>query len=51
MGRSASARHIKVKPSRKLVGHAHRFTVRLRIVATDAAGNTRTVTRTVRVSR
>jgi hypothetical protein len=33
------------------VGHARRFTVRLRIVAIDAAGNKRTVTKTVHVAR
>jgi Fibronectin type III domain/Kelch motif len=49
--RTASTRHIKVRPSRKLVGRIHKFTVHLRIVATDAAGNTRTVTKAIRVTR
>jgi hypothetical protein len=47
----AGKRKIKLKPSRKLVGKARKFTVRLRIVATDAAGNRRTVTKTIKVSR
>jgi hypothetical protein len=43
-------RKLKLKPSKKLVGKAKKFTVRLRVVATDAAGNRRTVTKTIRVS-
>jgi hypothetical protein len=46
-----TTRKIKVKPSRKLVGHARKFTVRVRITATDAAGNSRTITKTIKVSR
>jgi hypothetical protein len=44
------ARKLKLKPSKTLVGKARRFTVRLRVTATDAAGNRRTVTKTIRVS-
>jgi hypothetical protein len=32
------------------VGHAKKFTVRVRFTATDAAGNHRTVTKTIKVS-
>jgi hypothetical protein len=32
------------------VNHAKKFSVRLRIIATDAAGNRRTVTTTIGVS-
>jgi hypothetical protein len=49
-GRSALARKIKLKPSKKLVGKAHKFTVRLIIVAVDAAGNRSTTTKTIKVS-
>ena len=42
-------RTIRLKPSRSLIGRARRFTVRLRLVATDRAGNRRTVSRTIRV--
>jgi hypothetical protein len=44
------ARKLKLKPSKKLVGKAKKFTVRLRVVATDAAGNRRTVTKTIKIS-
>jgi Domain of unknown function (DUF4394)/Calx-beta domain len=44
-------RRIKLKPARKLVGKARRFRARVKVVATDAAGNRRTVTRTLRVVR
>jgi hypothetical protein len=50
-GRSGSTRKIKVKPSKKLVGKAKKFTVRVKIVATDASGNARTVNKTVHVSK
>ena len=49
LGRSAAARSVKLKPNRRLVGRRKRFTVRLRVIATDAAGNRRTVTKTIRV--
>ena len=38
-----------LKPKRKLLGSRKRFTVRLRIVAVDAAGNRGSVTRSIRV--
>ena len=50
-GRSAAQRTVKLKPAKALVGlPTRRFTVRIRIVATDAAGNRRTVTRNVTVT-
>jgi hypothetical protein len=49
-GLAAGPRTLKLKPSRKLVGHPRkRFRVRLRITATDAAGNATIVTKTFRV--
>jgi hypothetical protein len=45
----AGTRKITLKPSRKLVGSANRFTLAVRVVATDAAGNRRTVERKVKV--
>ena len=49
LGRAPGARTITLRPSARLVGRARRFSLTLRITATDAAGNRRTVTRTVRV--
>jgi hypothetical protein len=46
---SASARSVKLKPKRSLVGRRKRFSVRLQVVATDAAGNRSTKTKTIRV--
>jgi fibronectin type III domain protein/Kelch motif protein len=46
--RSRTARKVAL-PSRMPVGPTRRFSVQLRIVATDAAGNRRTIRRTVRV--
>ena len=43
------ARSVKLKPNRRLLGGTRRFTVQLRVVATDAAGNRRTLTRSIRV--
>jgi hypothetical protein len=40
---------VVLKPSRRLLGGAERFTLVARIVATDAAGNVRTVERKVAV--
>ena len=48
-GLSASGRSVKLKPRRSLVGRRTRFSVRLRVVATDAAGNRSTTTKTIRV--
>lgn len=48
--RAAGRRTIRLKPSAKLIAHARRrFTVRLRITATDAAGNRTVLTRTIAV--
>jgi Domain of unknown function (DUF4394)/Thrombospondin type 3 repeat len=46
---SARTRTVKLKPKRRLVARRARFSVRLRVTATDAAGNSRTKTRTIRV--
>jgi len=46
---SASTRSVRLKPKRALVTRSARFSVRLRVTATDAAGNRRTTTRTIRV--
>ncbi len=52
LGVSSAARTVRLKPRRRLVGRARRFTVRLRVIATDAAGNRgRAVVRTIRVRR
>ena len=49
--RSRKTRSVKLKPKRSLFGRAHLpITVRLRVTATDAAGNRRTVTKKIRVS-
>jgi hypothetical protein len=40
---------VLLKPSRRLLGTTRRFSVRLRVTATDAAGNRRVVQRTIRV--
>ena len=42
-------RAVKLKPSRRLIGKAKRFKLRLVVVATDAAGNRRTTTKTISV--
>ena len=49
--RSARTRTVTLKPRRRLVARRARFSVRLRVTATDAAGNRRTRTRTIRVVR
>jgi hypothetical protein len=51
LGASDATRRVELKPPRRLVGRRKRFSVRLRIVATDAAGNATTVTKTIRVTR
>jgi hypothetical protein len=48
-GLSASARSVKLKPNRRLVGRAKRLTVRLRVTATDATGNRSTKTKAIRI--
>jgi hypothetical protein len=44
------ARSVTLKARRKLLGRKKKFSVRVQITATDAAGNQRTSTRTVRVT-
>lgn len=51
LGASAATRRVTLKPRRRLVGRARRFSVRLRVIATDAAGNRTTAVRTIRVRR
>src|SRR5829696_207223 len=48
-GMSPATRSVKLKPKRSLVGKRKRFTARLRVIATDAAGNRSTKTKTIRV--
>jgi hypothetical protein len=49
--RSAKTRSVKLKPKRSLFGRAFLpIKVRLRVTATDAAGNQRTKTKTIRVA-
>ena len=47
--RSGATRSVLLKPVRRLVGTRRRFSVRFRVTATDAAGNRRTTTKTIRV--
>jgi hypothetical protein len=47
----AGKRRLVLRPNRKLVGRSRRFSVRLSLVATDAAGNRRELRRTIRVRR
>ena len=44
-------RSVKLKPKRRLVGRARKFSVRVVVTAADAAGNRSVVTQTVRVKR
>jgi hypothetical protein len=46
---SSAARSVRLKPKRSLVGKRKSFSVRLRVIATDAAGNRSTKTKTIRV--
>jgi hypothetical protein len=46
---SARTRTVTLKPKRRLVERRARFSVRLRVTATDPAGNSRTKTKTIRV--
>jgi hypothetical protein len=46
---AAGRRTVRLKPSRKLLGKSKRFKLRLVVTAKDAAGNTRAVTKTVKV--
>jgi Domain of unknown function (DUF4394)/Thrombospondin type 3 repeat len=47
--RSARTRTVTLRPKRRLLATRARFSVRLRVTATDAAGNRRTRTKTIRV--
>jgi Domain of unknown function (DUF4394)/Bacterial TSP3 repeat len=51
LGLSARTRSLRLRPKRALVSRSARFSVRLRVTATDAAGNGATKTRTIRVRR
>jgi len=42
---------ITLKPSKKLVGRAKQLRARVRVVVTDASGNRRTVTKSIKVKR
>jgi hypothetical protein len=46
---SATTRSVRLRPKRALVARSARFSVRLRVTATDAVGNRRTKSRTIRV--
>jgi len=49
---ASATRSVTLKPSRKLVGKPRRaFKVRIKVVATDTAGNRSTATRTLTVKR
>ncbi|MCW3066192.1 MAG: hypothetical protein JWN32_3364 [Solirubrobacterales bacterium] len=48
---AAGARKVTLRPSRKLVGTARKFKVRVVIVATDRAGNTRRITKRIAIKR
>ena len=49
LGSSATTRSVKLRPTRALASRSARFSARLRVTATDAAGNRSTKTRTIRV--
>ena len=53
LGLAAGRRSVTLKPSRRVVGTPSKRSVkvRVRVVATDAAGNRRTATRTITVRR
>ena len=44
------AQKVTLKPSKKLVGKSKKFSVRIQVTATDAAGNRKTVSKTIKVS-
>jgi hypothetical protein len=48
---AGGSRSVKLKPSKKLVGKARRFSVQVEVVATDAAGNRSTKRATIKVTR
>jgi hypothetical protein len=45
----AGLRATRLRPSKKGVGKAKKFSVRLRVTATDRAGNKTVATRTIKV--
>jgi hypothetical protein len=47
---TSAAQKVKLKPSKKLVGRSKKFSVRVVITATDAAGNRKIVSKTIKVS-
>jgi hypothetical protein len=49
--RSTATRRITLKVRKKLLGSSKRFSVKLTLVATDSAGNKRTITRTIKVRK
>jgi hypothetical protein len=49
--RAAGARRVTLKVRKKLLARSRRFTLKLTVVATDAAGNKKTLTRTIKVRR
>jgi hypothetical protein len=49
LGLSGRTRTVRLKPKRSLASRRARFTVRLRVTATDAGGNRRTRTQKIRV--
>lgn len=49
--RSAATRRITLRVKKKLLGTSRKFSVKLTLVATDAAGNKRTITRTIKVRK
>jgi Domain of unknown function (DUF4394) len=50
LGLAAGARTVRLKPSRKLIGSPRKaFKIRVRVVASDAAGNRRTIEKAVTV--
>ena len=46
---AGGTRTVRLKPSRRLIGKAKRFGLRVVVVATDASGNRRTTTKTIKV--
>jgi len=51
VARAAGISRFRLKPSRRLVGKATKLTARVRVALADAAGNRRTLSRTIKVRR
>jgi hypothetical protein len=49
LGLSAAKRRVTLKVRKKLLGRSRKFSLQLKIVATDASGNARTLKRTIKV--